>query len=188
MRWKSLFFVIVLTGLVAVLILPHYFRQNESSQTLMKAPAVNGLRALLFIPDTHWNRNGKPDIYIALQNESKSPITLDRRLDMGGSIRMTIEQNGTVVNYTPYHVTIARPSKSDLVAVKPGEFLGRRLVVSKEDVYNEKTRKEMDSLSAGAAKLKIEYTTCANVYNPSLDKTPYWFGKVASNSVTVEIE
>lgn len=159
---------------------PHY--------PMRGAPVVDGLRALLFVPDAHWNRNEGLKIYIALQNESKSRLVLDRRLDIGTTIRLTIEHKEGMVNYTPYGVTVSRPGPADLIVLNPGEFIGRQFVVSKDAAFSQKTRKAIDRMPSGTAKMRAYYTTLNQVWDSSSGKPSWWTGEVASNEIDIEVK
>lgn len=191
MRGKWFLLAIVAAVSITAIASSNYYKAKTTridTPQANNAPAVNGLKALLFVPDAHWNKAGELNIYVAVQNESKSQITIDRRLDMGSSIRLTIETKDGTVNYTPFGVTIASPEQSDLIRLAPGEFLGRHFVISRENAFGAKTQKAIENIPTGVAKIKVEYTTLSNVWDWRSRQHSWWNGQVASNEVSVEIK
>jgi len=159
----------------------------EASESTIDTSPVNGLRALLFIPQKCWDRKKDLSIYVALQNGSNSTIIVDRRLYLGSSIRLSIKHSKGVIKYNWLSTRVSRPAQDDLVKLKPGEFIGRRLIVTKEGSMNQ-TRKDIDNMPSGVANLEVEYNALDYAWDWNSGKPPWWTGSVISNEVEIEVK
>jgi len=76
--------IIAVLGLsAAILLSTGCAKQEAGGSSSSHASTVAGLRALLFVEGTIWDRRESIDLNCVLVSESNRPITIDRRLDLG---------------------------------------------------------------------------------------------------------
>jgi hypothetical protein len=150
---------------------------------------VSGLRAALFVPETKWDRRRPLELYVALVNESNHLITVDRSLLLGWTLGVNIKRRSGLLTYQTSHARISKPTAAGLVQLRPGELLGRKLVISTSSRDTPKElRKALQGLPRGTVALQLEYRATDYAWDWQSGKPPWWTGTVASNWVPIQVQ